>query len=80
MRKAQPVKGAAASTSAGAQAVDRGDRELKKIQEACYNALLDKVKKIALELHVNTNSVMNTEVSFYLTSIELIQQFNEFYS
>lgn len=40
---------------------DSEDEDIKDIQESCYLALLEKVRDIALELHVNSNSVMGIE-------------------
>lgn len=55
---ARAVGTAAAS---GSQATNEGDKELKKIHDSCYAALVEKVRDIALQLHVSTTSIMNTE-------------------
>lgn len=55
-------KGAVASTSSGKD-TETETEELKKIQDTCYAALREKVREIALQLHVSTNSVMTSEVN-----------------
>jgi hypothetical protein len=55
-------KGAVAGGSGAKK--DTEDAELKAIQDDCYNDLMKKVRDMALELHVNSNSIMNTEVYF----------------
>lgn len=53
-------KDAAVAAAAPSEAEDS---EITEIEDNCYLALLEKVKEVALERKVNSNSIMSTEVS-----------------
>ncbi|KAF6210144.1 hypothetical protein GE061_013246 [Apolygus lucorum] len=51
----------ATAAAAASAATDSDDSEITEIEDSCYLALLEKVKELALERKVNSNSIMNTE-------------------